>query len=231
MAFKDRGFDRLSYQEEEIEAKKVIIISCEGENTEPEYFETIKEKLSKHISVLLEITIVPRTNAGSDPQKIVCNLKDYIEDKYDYNSENDEMWVVWDREKVPERKKQILDMIPECQEKNFHIAMANPLFEFWLLLHIVDISSYDRQVLLDNDWVNSVRRYIDKELSNLLLPSGYNKKKGKFNKNIVTVENIQRALDQEQLFETELEKIIDHLGSNIGDLIQKILPLSPHPQC
>lgn len=231
MGFIAEEFDKPLYEAEEKEPIKVIIISCEGENTEPEYFETIKNRLSDHISVLLEITIVPRTNAGSDPQKIVCNLKDYIEDKYDYNSENDEMWVVWDREKVPERKKQILGMIPECKEKNFHIAMTNPLFEFWLLLHIVDISSYDREVLLNNDWVNSVRRYIDKELSNLLLPGGYNKKKGKFNKNIVTVENIQRALDQEQLFETELEKIIDHLGSNIGDLIQKILPLSPHPQC
>jgi len=39
MAFKDRGFHKPIYIEEELELKRVIIISCEGRNTEPEYFE------------------------------------------------------------------------------------------------------------------------------------------------------------------------------------------------
>jgi hypothetical protein len=228
MGFVDRGFNTPVYIEEFREPERVVIISCEGENTEPEYFETVKTKLSDHISVLLEIIIVPRTNAGSEPQKIVCNLKDYIEDRYDYKSENDEMWVVWDREKVPERKKQILAMIPECKENNFHIAMTNPLFEFWLLLHIVDISTYDKKTLYDNDWMTPAKkkRFLEKEiLTQLYSIGGYNKKKGEFNKGIVTLENIQRALEQEKLFENELEKIIDTLGSNVGALINKILKI------
>ena len=59
MGFKNRDFDKPIYIEEEIEPEKVIIISCEGRNTEPEYFEAIKEKLSDFISVLVEIKIVP----------------------------------------------------------------------------------------------------------------------------------------------------------------------------
>ena len=222
MGFIAEEFGEPLYLEEEKEPTKLIIISCEGENTEPEYFETIKEKLADHIPVLLEITIASRSNLGSEPQKIVSNLKDYIKDKYDYKTENDEMWVVLDREKVPERRTQILEIIPECTINNFNIAITNPLFEFWLLLHIVDISTYDRTILFENNWVNENRRYIDKELSEKL-PNGYNKKKGKFNKNIVTIDNILRALEQEKLFENDLEKIIDNLGSNIGGLIGKIL--------
>ena len=31
------------------------------------------------------------------------------------------------------------------------------------------------------------------------------------------------ALEQEQLFENEVEKIIDHLGSNVGNLVFEVL--------
>jgi hypothetical protein len=228
MGFKDKGFDKPIYREEDLEPERVIIISCEGRNTEPEYFETIKEKLSEYISVLLEIKIVPKNDNLSNPRDIVCNLENFIEDKYDYKSDYDEMWVVWDREKVQDRKNKILEMIPECQEKNYHIALTNPLFEFWLLLHIVDISTYDRDTLYDNDWTtpSKNKRFLEKELSTQLCSvGGYNKKKDKFNKNIVSKENIQKALEQEKLFENDLEKIIDNLGSNVGELINKILKI------
>ena len=174
MAFKDRGFDSPIYIEEENEPEKVIIISCEGRNTEPEYFEAIKNKLSDYISVLIEIQIVPKNDNPSEPKDIVCNLETFIEEHYDYKSDYDEMWVIWDREKVEARKQAILEMIPKCKEKNYNIALTNPLFEFWLLLHIVDISQYDKAVLYENDWMTPAkkRRFIDKELSKLL-PNGY----------------------------------------------------------
>ena len=60
IAFKDRGFNQTIYIEEELEPGRVVIISCESSNTEPEYFETIKEKLSEYIPVILEIKIVPK---------------------------------------------------------------------------------------------------------------------------------------------------------------------------
>jgi len=225
MGFKSKSFDTPTYIEQSSEIKRIIIISCEGENTEPEYFETIKTKLSEYIYSGCTIHIVPHQKKGSEPEKIVCNLDDYIKEEYDYKrSDNDEMWVILDREKVDERKKDILEMIPQCREKNYHIALTNPLFEFWLLLHIVDISLYNRDVLYKNEWVSSSknRRFIDKELSNKL-ENGYSKKKNKFNQSIVTKENILRALEQERLFENELEKIIDNLGSNVGELIRRIL--------
>lgn len=228
MGFIDRGFDTTTYEEESQEPERVIIISCEGSNTEPEYFETIKEKLSEYISVLLEIKIVPKEAGASEPKDVICNLDEYIIEKYDYKSDYDEMWVIWDREKVEDRKKAIIEMLPVCKEKNYNIAMTNPLFEFWLLLHIVDITEYDYNTLYENDWVSVAKnkRYIEKELLTKLYDIGkYSKKKGEFNKNIVSRDNILKALEQEKLFENELEKIIDNLGSNVGELINKILKI------
>jgi hypothetical protein len=222
MGFINRGFETPVYTEQSKEPERVIIISCEGSNTEPEYFETIKEKLSDYIPVILEIKIVPKPSNASEPKDVVCNLEKYILDQYDYKSDYDEMWVIWDREKVEPRKINILKMLPECKAKNYNIAITNPLFEFWLLLHVVNISNYDNKTLYDNVQVNATRKFIDKELSDVLA-NGYNKKKDKFNKDIVTKDNILKALEQEKLFENELEKIIDTLGSNVGDLINKIL--------
>ena len=228
MGFIDRGFDTTIYEEESQEPERVIIISCEGSNTEPEYFEIIKEKLSEYISVLLEIKIVPKEAGASEPKDVICNLDEYIIEKYDYKSDYDEMWVIWDREKVEDRKKAIIEMLPVCKEKNYNIAMTNPLFEFWLLLHIVDITEYEHNTLYENDWISAAKnkRYIEKELLTKLYNIGkYSKKKGEFNKNIVSRDNILKALEQEKLFENELEKIIDNLGSNVGELINKILKI------
>jgi len=228
MGFKERGFEIPIYIEEFKEPERVIIISCEGSNTEPEYFETIKEKLSEYIPVILEIKIVPKEPGASEPKDIVCNLEKYILDQYDYKSDYDEMWVVWDREKVQARKDNILKILPECRKKNYHIAITNPLFEFWLLLHIVDITEYDNNVLYINDWMSlsKKKRFIEKELLTKLYPiGGYNKKKGQFNKNIVTKKNILQALKQEKFFANKFEDILDNLGSNIGELINKILKI------
>jgi len=224
MGFKERSFDQPTYEQQKEEPTRVIIISCEGSNTEPEYFEAIREKLKSKISSLIEIELVPKPTEASEPKDVLDNLQSYVE-KYDFNKGYDSLWLVCDREKVIARKtgrKGLLAVIPLCEEKGYSVALSNPLFEFWLLLHVADISGYDNKVLFDNEKVNSSRRYIDKELSNIL-KDGYNKKSGHFNKEIVSLENIKRAIKQEQLFENDLTKIVDNLGSNMRLLVNEIL--------
>lgn len=223
MGFKDRTFDKPIYEEKVEDPARVVIVSCEGSVTEPEYFEAIKEKLGDNISSLVEIEIVPKEAGASEPRDVLANLERYV-DKYDYKKGHDSLWLVCDREKVTSRKKSLQDIMPFCKEKGYSLAIANPLFEFWLLLHVVNIDDYNSDTLFKNDWVNASknRRFIDKELSNVL-GNGYNKRKGKFNKDIVSLENIKMALTQEMNFENDLDKIIDNLGSNVGSLIKDML--------
>jgi len=227
MGFKERSFDQPTYQQQEEEPTRVIIISCEGTNTEPEYFKAIKEKLKDNISSLIEIELVPKPTNASEPKDVLDNLQTFV-DKYDFNKGHDSLWLVCDREKVIARKtgkSGLLKVIPLCKERGYSIALSNPLFEFWLLLHVVDISDYDNEKLFDNEKVNATRRYLDKELSNIL-EGGYSKKAGKFNKDIVSLDNIKKAIEQEKLFENDLIKILDQLGGNIGSLISEILTIN-----
>ena len=223
MGFKERSFTQPIYSEESVEEKKAIIISCEGRVTEFEYFNGIKNHLSSYIDVVLEVHVIPKHSNASEPKDIVNNLEEYITHAYDYKNGHDECWLVLDREKVPARKTNILGIAPICKSKNYNIAITNPTFEFWLLLHLENIEQYDKEVLFKNDKVNTKRKFIDKELSNRLL--GYNKRRGCFPMKIITKENIQRALEQEKRFENEFEKILDNLGSNVGQLVSKIVKL------
>jgi len=221
MGFEQTNFDTPIYDEESLEPKKAFIISCEGKNTEPAYFDTIKVKLTEYIDALIEIEIVPKLSGGSAPSNVVSDLQNYIKEKYDYQKGYDEFWIVIDREKQRTRRDNIERIMPFCKDNDINIALVNPVFEFWLLLHIVDISKYDTDDLHKNKKVSNKKRFLDAELTTIL--GSYSKKEGKFPKDIVTIENIQRAIEQEKFFENDLEKIIDSLGSNVGKLVQKIV--------
>ncbi|WP_025607196.1 RloB family protein [Vibrio parahaemolyticus] len=229
MGFKNKSFDEPVYQQQEKEPTKVIIISCEGSNTEPEYFKTIKEKLADNISSLVEIEIVSKGTEASEPLDVFDNLQKHVE-KYDFNKGFDSLWLVCDREKVIDRKsgkKGLLTVIPKCHENGYSMALTNPLFEFWLLLHVADITEYNHETLFNNEKTSPAkrsRRYIDKQLSEIL-DGGYSKKTGRFNRSIVTLENIKKAINQEIIFENELEKIVDNLGCNVSGLVKEVLDL------
>lgn len=232
MAFIKRDFDNRITLEEKVEPKRVIVIACEDENVQPAYFNAIKDKLE--IATITEVSILPCVNGRSAVEHICSNLNQYIEDqsaKYDFD-ENDEFWIVIDRESPKNVcHKILLEKLSSCEEisSNFRVGVANPLFELWLLLHVADLESYDKTVLLGNlrtGTSSHSKRYIDKELSDLL--GGYNKKKktiAKVMDIIVTNKNIKKAFEQEKLIENDPKKIIANhdLGSNIGTLVLTIL--------
>ena len=224
MGFKENSFNKPTYEAKTEEPKKVFVIACEGRNTEPEYFKSIKKKLSSYIPDLVEVDIVPKTDNHSDPISILNNLEQHIEKQYDFKSEHDQMWLICDREKTEDRKRNILKIKPICEEKGYKLGLVNPLFEFWLLLHVTDISSYNNEDLFKNEFEtpSKNRRFIDKQLSNIL--GGFSKKQGKFNLEIVSIDNVKRAVKQEELFSQEIDEVIDNLGANLGSLMKDLIP-------
>lgn len=222
MPFVAKEFNTPIYGEKTEDPKKVIIISCEGKVTEPGYFNTIKSKLSEHISSLIEIEIVQKKGNESDPKSVLNNLEVHCQSKYDYKNDHDVLWIVCDREKVDIRKRHLEKIIPECHSKGYKLALTNPLFEFWVLMHVVDISKYTHEELFCNKKISNSRKFIDKEISNLMEGNGgYNKKS--FNPNIVSLENIKKAIDQEKSFTNTVPEILDNLGSNISQIVLDIL--------
>jgi hypothetical protein len=106
--------------------KKAIFIACEGQNTEPNYFERIKEEVEELGA--LAITVYP-DNTVTKPKTDALGLVEVaIEKKKDGF---DELWVVFDKDGYTKHE----EAFKKAQAEGIHIAFSSIAFEHWVLLH------------------------------------------------------------------------------------------------
>lgn len=116
---------------------KLFAIACEGDKTEPKYFNTFKH-LSKKIAVDVIQDVVSEDEAisinpnKSAPRWVLDRALRYIE-KEGLNDE-DELWFVMDIDRWEE--SQLREIAQHCDDNpNWHIVLSNPCFETWLYYH------------------------------------------------------------------------------------------------
>lgn len=114
---------------------RLIVIASEGKDTERIYFKALaKEYTNPRVHVhILERSEAEQNN--SSPDHVLKQLNDY---KSQYELEaDDELWLVVDKDRWTEAM--LSCVATECsQEVAMHMALSNPCFELWLLLHIED---------------------------------------------------------------------------------------------
>ncbi len=115
--------------------KRRLLVVCEGENTEPQYIRGLEKYLR---DATLSIEIPPERG---DPKKLVEVAKEFNTDAVndarrsgDDNLRFDEVWCVFDRDDH-ERFDAACQM---ARDNLFSLAVSNPSFELWLLLHFQD---------------------------------------------------------------------------------------------
>lgn len=117
---------------------RLIVIASEGKDTERIYFKALaKEYTNPRVHVhILERSVDEQNN--SSPEHVLKQLNDY---KSQYELEaDDELWLVVDKDRWTEAM--LSRVATECsQEVAMHMALSNPCFELWLLLHIEDVAS------------------------------------------------------------------------------------------
>ncbi|AFZ27909.1 hypothetical protein Cylst_5934 [Cylindrospermum stagnale PCC 7417] len=111
-----------------------IIIACEGSKTEPIYFNSIRNELR---SPTLEI-IVLRHQGKTDPGNIIERLIEERQQMKDEKrwSNKDVAWAVFDGDEHIEKSRAIWDnAINRAKSQNIQLAITNPCFELWYLIH------------------------------------------------------------------------------------------------
>src|SRR5690606_32635048 len=142
-----------------LEKEKIIVLAFEGNDTEEIYFEEFKnsEKFDDAL-IFLHLLKRPKTDTNSAPNHVFTKLKKEAKDEYNFK-DTDELWMIIDTD----RWKNIPSIISACKrQSNMFVAVSNPCFEFWLLLHIKDISEYDEKelsLLLKNEKVSKKKNY------------------------------------------------------------------------
>lgn len=113
--------------------RKYYLIVCEGEKTEPNYFESLKQDLPKGILTTYQIDI---EGTGRNTQSLVdeaLRIKSKYED--DYSRPIDKLWTVFDKDSFS--AKDFNNAIFRCNNAVPEIgcAWSNEAFELWYLLH------------------------------------------------------------------------------------------------
>ncbi|MGF7230371.1 RloB family protein [Arachidicoccus sp.] len=107
------------------------LIVCEGEATEPNYFEGLKQDLPKGVLTAYEIDI---EGTGRNTQSLVDEAL-RLQSAYEKNTirKIDKLWVVFDRDSFS--AQDFNAAIQRCHNSGIGCAWNNEAFELWYLLH------------------------------------------------------------------------------------------------
>lgn len=114
--------------------KQVILIVCEGEKTEKNYFETLKKQLN-----LTNANILIDPDSDSTPSSVVR----YAKQKLKQNpNEYDEVYCVFDRDthKDFDRALDMATNFNRAKNTTIETIVSDPCFEYWILLHFTQTS-------------------------------------------------------------------------------------------
>lgn len=106
---------------------KLFVIATEGDVTEPSYFAALFKKSQANLKIK---TLKSKTQSA--PLKVLKRLELFLANNDLRNS--DEAWLVVDRDQwSPNDLEQLCEWTAKAPNRG--MALSNPRFEYWLLLH------------------------------------------------------------------------------------------------
>lgn len=105
--------------------RKHILIICEGQNTEVDYFKQFR---------IANVTVTP-IGIGMSTTKLIKEVeKKRMETEKRKKIKFDETWVVFDKDENTDFE----EAIRLAKSKNYKVAYSNQAFEYWFVLHFQD---------------------------------------------------------------------------------------------
>ena len=143
-----------------------------------------------------------------------------------YDPEVDTVCVIFDRD-YKDLDKLLGDIYDLCEAHHIFVAISNPNFELWLLMHFPQIEQYDREWLLTNR--KNLRGELfpeaskEKKCLEILVSQkaeGYSKgRKIHFER---FLPGIEMALEQTRMFCEDARSLRTELGTTVGALLRKM---------
>jgi len=145
------------------------------------------------------------------------NYRKYLQN---YRSDLDEFGILIDRDMQTHSEINMLDCIRYCKEKNYACYIANPCFEFWLLLHLSDVKSEyadKMDMIIENKKVSAAHTFVSREVSR----KAHHTKSGiNFQKNYMPF--IDLAIKRAKEFVSDEIELVDNVGCNVWKLLEKM---------
>jgi len=129
--------------------KRLYVISTEGADTEPIYFQEFRPSRDGPF----RLKILGNPNHKAHPVEVIQRLIEY--ERRERPGANTEYWAVIDRNSWAETDLRSAYELANSRA-DFHIAMSNPCFELWLWLHLRPnrpfFDRHDCQRKLEREW-------------------------------------------------------------------------------
>jgi hypothetical protein len=138
------------------------VILCEGEVTEPHYLKAFARLPSVRAAATLDIR-----GMGYEPRRLVEEAKEVRRDERRQGSDFTQYWCVFDVE-APTQHHRLLEAVQMARDNQIEVAISNPCFELWLLLHYIDHESW-----IANEACRTLRRGQDGAQGKALDGAGY----------------------------------------------------------
>lgn len=107
--------------------RKLFVIVAEGKKTEPQYFVLLNRQSIVKVECL--------SGKNSSPKHVLKKMEDFLEkESLKKSDKNWEAWIVVDKDQwTDEQLMQLYEWSRSAE--NYGLAVSNPKFEYWLLLH------------------------------------------------------------------------------------------------
>lgn len=111
-------------------------IFCEGQQTEPQYFNGFKKYIESN-PIYKDMVLIEIEPCGAETMRVIGQAEDYI---LKNGITKGQVWCVYDKDSFPaERFNGVIEraeaLNTQNQDVQYHVAWSNECIEFWFLLH------------------------------------------------------------------------------------------------
>lgn len=117
--------------EERTRDASLVVIASEDRFAVKQYFEMFH-------STRVQFHVLETDHGQSSPEHVMTRLVQYLAE---YSvGEGDQFWLVCDTDHWIERNhiQNLVQVVKRCGQKGISVALSNPCFDLWLLLHFDD---------------------------------------------------------------------------------------------
>ncbi len=126
----------------------LVVIASEDRYAVRQYFDFFE-------STRIQFRVLETEDGKSAPEHVLNRINEYLEE-FEID-EGDTFWVVCDCDHwvEPNHIQNLTHLLQQCRQKGIQVALSNPCFELWLLLHFADFPAED--MLTCNEVTNRLR--------------------------------------------------------------------------
>lgn len=192
---------------------KSIFIACEGKNTEPLYFEKIKEIKECDDFYPFSLKVYPDRNEDKPKSDAIGLINEAIE----RINEFDELWVVFDKDGYSKHK----EAFELAKANGINVCFSSISFETWVLLHFeLNRNSFEKSAnIIKDKFINnekyfenysksgdlSIFPYLEDKTINALINSSILKNFNKVHRNQIDIFDLNPYSDVDVLVKKILE--------------------------